>query len=265
MKKIELINKSYLGISIYLANDSDLAKLREYIIVNKPVFDEFKGIIVSLNYGYRALSGRNKYLWNEFFDNVTFLNLDVNRKHTFGTFDLDGVIFDICKENNIEFLFKINHDMIYYPEFLEGDVPDDAEFLYYNGIGYGGMEKYDYDLDRVAKEDFYPQTTQYFINCSKLPELHNKQVITDVYNYTQGIKNYSGRVWEYVDNFSCEDFLKNAVTKNNLVKYHLTKPDTYIRLLNFIKGNNIHDCSHKQLIIDGTCHLQYPEQQLIRI
>jgi hypothetical protein len=45
----------------------------------------------------------------------------------------------------------------------------------------------------------------------------------------------------------------------------MIKPDTYVRLLNFVKANNIHDCSHKNLIIDGTVHLQWPNEKCIII
>ena len=154
--------------------------------------------------------------------------------------------------------------MLMLEGFLDGEVPE-ADFYYYNGIGVGGMTKYDYDNDRIVKEDLYPQTTCYFINTNKLPELHSKQVVTDAYNYVQGLENYNNKIWTVIEGFSCEDFLKNAVTKNNLVKHHLTKPTTYIRLLDFIKANNIADCSHKQLIIDGLVHYQFAGQQCIQI
>ena len=264
MTKLELIKNSYIGIAGYISSDTKLGDLEQYINTNKEIFDNFKGVIVASNYAFDALKERTHELYRKYFDNVKFIDLDVNRGHSFGTLDLDGAIFDYCKENDIEFLFKINDDMLFLPEFLEGEIPE-ADFYYWQGIGYGGMAKYDYDIDRIAKEDFYCQTTQYFINTTKLPELHSKQVVDDAYNYTQNLENYNGRIWEYIQGFTCEDFLKNAVTKNNLTKYHMIKPDTYVRLLNFVKANNIHDCSHKNLIIDGTVHLQWPNEKCIII
>ena len=41
--------------------------------------------------------------------------------------------------------------------------------------------------------------------------------------------------------------------------------EKYLYLLQVIKDNNIHDCSHKNIMIEGVCHLQYPEQQVIEI
>ena len=264
VSKLELVNKSYLGIGGYISSDTSLDDLEQYIKTNKHIFDKFKGIIVASNYAYNVFIERHHNLWQQYFDNVKFIDLDVNRGHTIGTLDLDGAIFDYCKENDIDWLFKIYSDMLYFDEFLEGEVPE-ADFYYWQGIGHGGMEKYDYDNDRMIKEDFYPQTTQYFINTSKLDELHSKQAVDGAYNYIQSLENYSGRIWEHIEGFTCEDLLKNAVIKNNLTKHHMIKPDTYIRLLDFVKGNNIHDCSHKQLILDGTLHYQFIGQQCIKI
>ena len=272
MKKIELINKSYVGVSVHISSDTKLQSLEQYINTNKEIFDKFKGVIVAANYAdapgldkrFNALIHRHHEVWLNYFDDVKFIDLDENLGHTFGTLDLDGSLFNYCKENDIEWLFKVNDDMLYLDDFLEGEVPE-ADFYYYNGVGFGGMEKYEYDIDRIANEDFYPQTTQYFINTSKLPYIHKQETVDAAYDFIQKLPNYNGKVWEHVEGFTCEDLLKNAVTKNNLVKHHLTQPTTYIRLLEFVKANQVHDCSHKQLIIDGTCHLQWPEQKCIII
>ena len=265
MTKLELINKSYIGIAGYISSDTKLESLELYLNTNKEIFDKFKGVIVASNYAFDALKERTHELYRKYFDDVKFIDLDVNRGHTFGTLDLDGAIFDYCKENDIEWLFHIYDDQLYTPEFLEDEELPDADFYYWNGVGYGGMEKYDYDLDRVAKEDFYPQTTQYFINTTKLPELHNKQVVTEAYDYIQGLENYNGKIWTVIEGFNCENILKNAVMRNGLVKHHMIKPDTYIRLLNFIKATQEVDPSHKQLIIDGTVHLQFPDAKCVII
>ena len=273
MTKLELINKSFVGVVAHISSDTKLESLEQYINTNKEIFDNFKGIIVAANYvdmpgldkRFNSLILRHHEIWLKYYPDVKFIDLDENRSHTFGTLDLDGAVFDYCKENDIEWLFKVNDDMLFTPEFLEDEELPEADFYYWNGIGIGGMKKYEYDNDRMIKEDYYPQTTIYFINTTKLPELHNKQVVTDGYNYCMGLENYNGKVWEVIEGFTCEDFLKNATIKNKLVKHHMTKPTTYIRLLNFIKANHIADCSHKQLIIDGFVHLQWPDQKCIII
>lgn len=265
MNKLELISKSHIGIGLHISSDTKLHSLEDYIFTNKEIFDKFEGIIVAANYAFDTLKHRHHDVWLKHYKNVKFIDLDINRGHTLGTLDLDGAIFDYCKENDIEWLFKTYDDQLFLPAFLEDEELPYADFYYWNGIGYGGMEKYDYDIDTMVREDFYPQTTQYFINTSKLPYIHKKETVDKAYEYTQNFPNYNGRIWEHIQGFTCEDLLKNAVLKNHLVRHHMIKPDTYIRLLNFVKSNQIHDCSHKQLIIDGTLHLQWPEQKCIII
>ena len=167
MKKIELINKSYVGVVAHISSDTKLESLEKYINTNKDIFDNYKGIIVAANYAFDALIERHHAVWLKYYDDVKFIDLDENRSHTFGTLDLDGAVFDYCKENDIEWLFKINDDMLYTPDFLEDEELPDADFYYWNGIGIGGMKKYEYDNDRIIKEDYYPQTTIYFINTTK--------------------------------------------------------------------------------------------------
>ena len=265
MTKLELIKNSYIGIAGHISSDTKLESLELYLNTNKLIFDKFKGVIVASNYAFDALKERTHELYRKYFDDVKFIDLDVNRGHTIGTLDLDGAIFDYCKKNDIEWLFKVNDDMLYTPEFLEDEELPDAYFYYWQGVGFSGLEKYDYDLDRMVNEYFYPQTTQYFINTTKIPELHSKQVVTEAYDYVQGLENYNDKIWEYIQGFTCEDLLKNAVMRNGLVKHHIMKDDTYIRLLDFVKANQIHDPSHKQMIIDGTLHLQWPDAKCIII
>jgi hypothetical protein len=141
----------------------------------------------------------------------------------------------------------------------------DADFYYMNGIGVGGMVNYDFDFDKIVKEDFYPQTNFYFINVSKTDYLNNKEYLDETYNKIQAIPDYNGRIWEYFQGWSCEDFLKQCVERNNLFKKHLISEENYRILLNVVKDYNIHDCSHKNIMIEGICHFPYPEQQIIKI
>ena len=131
-----------------------------------------------------------------------------------------------------------------------------------NGIGLGGMVKYNFDNERIINEYFFPQTNFYFINVSKTDYLNDKEYIDKTYNEIQNISNYNGRIWEYFQGWECEGFLANCVKRNNLSKYHLVSQKNYIKLLELIKQNQIHDCSHKNIMIEGICHYQYPEQKI---
>jgi hypothetical protein len=45
----------------------------------------------------------------------------------------------------------------------------------------------------------------------------------------------------------------------------LISQEKYRNLLQVIKDFNIHDGSHKNIMIEGICHLQYSEQQILEI
>ena len=44
----------------------------------------------------------------------------------------------------------------------------------------------------------------------------------------------------------------------------LAQRDQYLPL-KVIKDNHIHDCSHKNIMIEGICHFQYPNHPIIEI
>jgi len=127
------------------------------------------------------------------------------------------------------------------------------------------MVKYNFDFDRIINEEFYPQTNFYFINVFKTDYLNDKKYLDKTYEFIQTIPNYNEKIWEYVQGWSCEDFLKNCIERNNLSKHHLIPKEKYLYLLQVIKDNNIHDCSHKNIMIEGICHLQYSYQPIIEI
>ena len=81
----------------------------------------------------------------------------------------------------------------------------------------------------------------------------------------RNIPNYNGKIWEHIEGWSCEDFLKNCVIRNKLSKHHLVSSEKYRILLNMVKTKQIHDSSHKNIMIEGICHFQSPNQPVIVI
>jgi hypothetical protein len=265
MNLLQLINKSVYGTIGYISSQDDLDLLESYIIYNLPVLKEFKQIIIVTNYkNYPDFVEENTQLWKKYFPNCVIIDLQINRGHSFGIADSENAIIDFCKNNNIEWLCKASNDIIIQNEILEKQI-EESDFYYLNGIGYGGMVKYDFDFDRIIDEDFFPQTNFYFINVSKIDYLYDEDYINETYDYIQSISNYNGKVWEYIEGWECESFLKQCVERNNLSKYHLVPKEKYHILLNVIKYNQIHDCSHKNIMIEGICHFQYSNQQIIEI
>jgi len=259
----KLTNKSWYGSIGYLKNEDDIHTFRSYLHFNLPVLKEFKGHIFAFTYSDLKLDILESVIYESLPDAKIIL-LDKNRGHNFGTADLDNAIFNYCKENNIEWLCKSANDIIIQDWFLKTKIPK-ADFYYLNGIGYGGMVKYGFDNERIINEDFYPQTNFYFINVSKTDYLNDSEYLDKTFEQVSNIPNYNGKVWEYIKGWSCEDFLANTVERNNLSKHHLVPRENYVKLLETVKDNNIHDCSHKNIMIEGVCHFQYPNQNILII
>jgi len=258
-----LINKSWYGTIGYIAKEQDLETLEQYILFNLPVLKEFQNLVVATNYG-SELQHENTLLWKRYFPNSIIIDNPTNRGHNHGYTDLDNLVFDYCKNNNIEWLCKSANDVIFEESILDKQIGN-SDFYYMNGIGYGGMVSYNFDFDKIIKEDFYPQTNFYFINVNKTDYLNDKKYLDETYEIISNIREYNGKIWEYIPGWSCEDFLKQCVNRNQLLKEHLVSEDQYRILLNVIKNYNIHDCSHKNIMIEGICHFPYPEQQIIKI
>ena len=260
----KLINKSVYGNISYVASQDDLDLLEQYIVYNLPVLKEYKQIITATNYkNYPEFIDENTQLWKKYFPDCIVIDLKVNRGPNFGYCDLDDAIFDYCKENNIEWLCKSANDIILQKEILNKEI-EEVDFYYLNGIGYGGMIPYNFNFNRIVNENFYPQTNFYFINVSKTDYLNDKDHVTEIYNKVQDISDYNGKAWEYGFK-SCEALLKECVERNKLFKYHLVSQEKYNILLKLIKDNNIHDPSHKNIMIEGICHYPYVNQQIIEI
>ena len=260
----QLINKSVYGTVDYISSQEDLDLLEQYVLCNLPILKEYKQIIVATNYkNYPEFAEENTQLWKKYFPDCIILDSKINRGHSFGTADLDDILFDYCKENKIEWLCKSANDIILQGLILNKEIKE-ADFYYLNGIGYGGMVKYNFDFNKIINEDFYPQTNFYFINIFKTDYLNDKKHINEIYSKIQNIPDYNKRAWEYGFR-SCETLLKECIERNNLFKYHLISQENYHTLLRLIKDNNIHDSSHKNIMIEGICHFQFPNHQIVEI
>ena len=260
----QLINKSAYGTIGYIGSEKDLIKTDKYFAYNREVINKYAYIIIATNFDSEEHINTHNMMCKHHFPNSILLNSTNNRGHNFGTADLDNTIFNYCKENNIEWLCKSANDMVIHDELLNKEVGD-ADFYYLNGIGYGGMVMYDFDIDRILKEDFKPQTNFYFINVSKTDYLNDAYYIDETYNLVKSLDEYNGRIWEYVEGWSCEKFLADCVERNNLKKEHLLLESTYISLLNSIIEYKIHDPSHKNIMVENMCHLHFFDQNILYI
>jgi hypothetical protein len=258
-----LINKSHYGSIGYIENNNSIDLLGSYLMYNKPVLDEFKDHIFAFT--HKELN--ESYLKNviyELYPNATILILDENRGHNFGTADLDNFIFDYSKKNNIEWLCKSTNDVILTEDILSIKI-NEADFYYLNGISFEDLNNFKFDYEKTLGEHFYPQTNFYFINVSKTDYINDKEYIDITYTQSLEILNYNGKIWEYIPGWSCENFLKQSVIRNNLSKMHLLDSDIYNKFCKIIKLYQIGDPSHKNIMINGICHYQHTDKPIIVI
>jgi len=269
----KLINKSIYGSVGYISSQDDIDQLEQYILYNLPVLKEYVNVITSTTYVNDDFELRNqlKNTWIKYFPNSIHIDTGISKGHSFGAANNDNTLFDYCKENNIEWLCKSANDMIIQESILEKQI-EEADFYYLCGFGYAGFyEPYNYTIETAieaisdTQEFFYPQTNFYFINISKTDYLNNKEYLDETYEYIQSIPDYNGRIWEYIDGWSCEGLLKQCVERNNLSKYNLVSKEKYRTLLQVIKYNQIQDSSHKNIMIEGICHYQDNNSQIIKI
>lgn len=264
MKLKEVFNKSYYGSIGYISKEEDLELLEQYILYNLNILKEFKNIITATNFG-AEFHLQNEKIWKKYFPECVVINSPVNRGHNHGNADLDNLIFNYCKENHIDWLCKSANDVIFDSSVLDLEIKE-ADFYYLNGIGLGGMDKYNHDVDRIVNEDFYPQTNFYIINVSKTDFINDSDYLDETYDIVQQLGSfYNGRIWEYIEGWSCEHFLRKCIERNKLSKYHLVTEEKYRTLIELIKINNIHDCSHKNIMIEGICHFQFHLDPIIKI
>lgn len=261
-----LINKSVYGTIGYISSQDDIDLLESYILYNLPVLKEFKHIVVASNYKEFNLQLINNHInmWEKYFPNCYLIDSEINRGHNFGTADLDNMVFDWCKENNEEWLCKGANDVIFQESILNIKI-DEADFYYLNGMSYETLILNSFNYNKIFQEYFYPQTNFYILNISKCDYLNDKKYLDDTYEYIKTIPNYNGKIWEYIKGWSCEDFLKNCVNRNNLSKFYLLNEFTHDKLCNTIKLNQIGDPSHKNVMIGGICHFHFPNYPVIEI
>ena len=262
----QLINKSVYGTIGYILSQADIDLLEQYILYNLPVLKEFKHIVVATNYKELDLQLINRHIdmWEKYFPNCYLIDSEVNRGHNFGTADLDNIVFNWCKENNEEWLCKASNDVVFQETILDIEI-EEADLYYLNGISYETLCLNNFDYKQIYDKHFYPQTNFYLINVHKSDYLNDKVFLDETYEYSKTIDNYNGKIWEYVKGWSCEDFLKNCVNRNNLKTQYLLNEEEHNKLCSVVNMNRIGDPSHKNLMINGVCHFQYPSQEITLI
>jgi len=257
-----LISNSTYGTIGYVASQNDLDVLQSYLVYNNPVLKEFNKIVFAFNTEDNSeLVTKVEQLCSMYHPTSICLISEMNRGHNFGTADLDNMVFDYCKDNGVKWLCKAANDVILTEDVFDIEI-EDADFYYMNGFSYETQYLNNFDIEQMDKNHFTPQTNFYFINVSKTDYLTDKTYLDETYLASKLINNYNGKIWEYIPGWSCEEFLAQCIERNNLTKFHLLSSTTYKKLYDAVKINKIGDPSHKNIMINGICHFQFPDQKV---
>jgi hypothetical protein len=258
----QLASKSAYGAVGYIGSKQDLELLEQYIVFNLPVLKEFKQILIATNYDL-DLREDNFQLWKKYFPKCILIDNDKNRGPAFGTADLDNLVFNYCIDNKVKWLFKSSNDVIIKESFLDKEIPE-SDFYYLIGISYEDLCLNNFNYEKITNK-FFPQTNGYFINVSKCDYLVTKEFLDTTYKQIVNIPGYNNKPWEYMSEWSCELFLKKCVERNNLTKFYLLSKEKHNQLCEIVHAYRIGDPSHKNIMIEGICHFQHPEQQILEI
>jgi hypothetical protein len=120
----QLFNKLAYGTIGYIGTHDDLINSDRFFAYSKEVISQASYIIIATNFDSDEFVDEYSKMCKFHFPNCILLNSTNNRGHNFGTADLDNAIFNYCKENNIEWLFKSANDMVIHSELLDKEISD---------------------------------------------------------------------------------------------------------------------------------------------
>lgn len=265
------MKKAYCSIG-HLSKKEDIDNLERILLYNYKVISKFDYIVIHQNCSDSMKPYLSDYynIWKKVFDkDVTAVPPLKNRGHTFGYMDSDNAVVNACKSLPVEFIYKSVNDLLLDEKILDINITDEFDFYFLQGIGYTGLSPFNYDIDEYIRaystsQYLFPQTNFYIIK-NMIDYIYNKKDIDAAFNHCQSISTFNGRVWEYIQDFSCEKFLADCVIRNNLKYKHLISDESFKRLLLLIKEYKICDCSHKNIYIDeiGVCHYHDPNSDCL--
>ena len=124
----ELINKSTYGTIGYINSQESINQVETYIQYNLPILQEFQNVVIATNFSSLEWEESYNSMWRNYFTECVLITSPENRGHNHGYVDLDNLLFDYCKENNIKWLCKSANDSIMTEDLLDKQVGE-ADFM----------------------------------------------------------------------------------------------------------------------------------------
>lgn len=254
----DLAGRCVYGSTGYVASWADLQRLTRLIEFNLPVLRRFSRVVVATNFAGphpASLVAANRDLWRSFFPDSVLLDSPENRGHSIGTADLDNLLFDHSRATGSRWLCKSANDIVLTPEVLDLALAD-AQFHFINAVSYDAIAQADFDLDRFRGDFFYPQDTFWVMDVTDVDHLVDRDLLDRSWRIVNRIPDYSGRIWEHIPGWSCEQLLRLAVLRNGLSRSPLLTEDQWDHILRLTVDHEITDCSMKGISVSGICHAQ---------
>jgi len=267
------MNNCYCSIG-HLSKKEDIETLNRMLLHNYSIISQFNYIVVHQNCSDVAEPYLSDYdaVWRTVFGkDVIILPPKKNRGHTIGYMDSDNAVVNYAKMLPINFIYKGVNDILLGDRLLKYPVTDEYDFYFLQAIGYSGLNKFDHNIQNymanyMTDDYLYPQTNFYIIK-NTVDYINNEKDVDDAYNYCNSVRNFNGKVWEYIPNFSCEKLLGKCVIRNKFKCKHLISDAAFNELLNLVENYKVCDCSHKNIFLEeiGVCHYHNINQECISI
>lgn len=257
MRFEEVVRRSVYGTTGFIAHASDLESIEAVIHHNLPILRLFRGIVVAANFGRDdrpRLSAAHAELWRDHLPDCVLVDNRVNRGHSIGTLDLDGLLFQHCVTSGIPWLCKGADDVLLSSDLL--DIPvGQASFYFLNALSYDAVRRNGGDVTPFLDGFLFPQTTFYAIEVGAVDMLVDPDFLDRSYEAVCAIPHYNDRIWEHLPGWSCERLLRDTVLRNDLRRCSLATDEQWRRIVDRVVEHRIMDCSFKGIDVNGICHL----------
>lgn len=265
MKLKDLARKSdALVFPSYFSDRKDIEKVNYIQSLNSKFNKLFSNVVISITYSSKKvkeeLSKEVEKMYKEHFENIFFFHNGDNFGVVKSTCLMEEQLLKYCHTENFEMVCKSMDHVLILDEGLDIELDEDYDFYYTNGIGYGGCQHYNFKVEDIVENTFFPQTNFYFLNTKKVDYIYDLNLVEEKYLEWKD-NNYKSRA-HFI---ACEEETGKSIERNGLSKFDMIPRNSFIEIVKKVIHFNIHDPSFKNLSTLGIVHFQYPEQEIYKL
>ena len=278
MKLKSIFEKSAYGTIAFIDTE-------EHFKVNKQHFDKIKHLLYVFPY-IIVVTNRNESsdsthqdayhaLYDQVHDSVIHVKLPYNKGHTYGTMQMDNLLFSTSKQNNLPvvYIVKSSSDMVFDETMFDVQIPDDLkDFYFYSSFGYGSCineDKPEFIQSMTNGQNALAQSL-FYIMTSKAPSIYGEVFVDAIMELNKKAPHM--KPWELYAHigkplghrgFSSEELLESFVKKNQLTTCNLLSESVLNKLHDFVLAYKVVDGSWKNVCIKDVgnlCHHHYHDK-----